>query len=124
MSYETKQKFSESLRGNKRGAIPIIINGVNYSSKTEACEELNLSKVLLNKILGDSYIGFYEENMIMCRKYSEKTRNKMSDIASKRKNIPNAKPITINGITYETKLAARKALNFSKYRFNKLLLSL
>lgn len=54
-SEETKKMWSDNRKGKNTGgnnpnAKPVIINGITYSSKKEACQKLNLSLYKLSKL--------------------------------------------------------------------------
>ena len=75
---------------------PITIDGITYSSKSQACKELNISYAIMNNVVKDLHKAEYTK----------------SDFKSKR----NHTSITIDDIKYHSLIEASKALNISMSR--------
>ena len=75
---------------------PITIDGITYSSKSQACKELNISYAIMNSVINDLHKSEYAK----------------SDFKSKRKYTS----IIIDNVTYNSLSAASKALNIPMTR--------
>lgn len=75
---------------------PIVIDGITYSSKSQACKELNISYAIMNSVINNLH----------------KTEYTKSDFKSKRRYTS----ITIDDITYNSLIEASKALNIPMTR--------
>lgn len=75
---------------------PITIDGITYSTRSQACTKLNISYAIMNNVVKDLH----------------KTEYTKSDFKSKR----NYTSITIDDITYNSLIEASKALNISMSR--------
>lgn len=128
---ESKQKMSNTHKGKRlteshKNNIRIAITGRKHSKETK--QKISNAHKGKQRIDMQGSKNFWygktrsgSNNPMYNRKHSEKTKNRLSEIAKKRKVIPNASPIEIDGVRYPSIKAASEGLNMSIYFIYKMI---